>query len=467
MSGMQWNKSSCLLLLLIVLLSAIDSLNADDAKITLKESYTTDQFFDTQARIVTSGTVITTKSKDEEKRLPIKASASFHFIDRLLPPAGRDAYAFRAVRHFSVAQLDTTVENFTTTSKLADESRLIIASGRREGVLNYSPETQLDSDALDLVDLPGDPLAALALFPLEAKEVGASWNPPDWAIQMLAGIEAMEKSLMTCKLEAANKVSAKVTLTGNVTGNHLGAPVLIDLEGTIIFDLRTNHISRSQVIYKIKSDVGTIDPGRDLTVTADFARTVMESQDQITPAIIEGIPFDPPEEMLKVTFSVPDWGLQLKHHRNWDMINTVVDSAQPVAILRLNEFGSLIAQCNCMPLLNSGAGATVPLEQFEDDIKTSLGPRFTEFGKREEIPVDDGRTIFRIEAIGQTQFGGTDGKFIEIPMIWIYYLVSNPEGRQASLVFSLERPLLEQFAESDIELVKSLQFTTPLRTTKR
>lgn len=468
MTSRKWKSASCCSAILVALIfSGVKTLAADDSKIKLEESYTKDQFFEAQARVVTSGKVITTKTKDEEKSLPIQASASFRFIDRLLPPAGRDAYAFRAVRYFTLAQLETTVENHTTTSKLEDNSRFIVSSGRREGVLNYSPQSRLNSDALDLLDLPGDPLAILALLPVEAKEVGAEWSPADWAIQMLVGIDAADESKMTCKLNAANKLSAKITLKGNVKGNHLGAPATVDVTGTIIFDRRTQHVSRAQVVYHIQSDVGTIDPGSDLTVTSDFARTLLEEQDKITPAMIEAIPFDPPEEQLQVTFSVPDWGLQLHHHRDWHLISTLVDSSQPVAILRLNEFGSLVAQCNLTPLLKAAVGTTVPLEQFEDDIKTSLGERFTEFGKREEVPTDDGRTIFRVEAIGQTQFGGKDDKFIEIPMIWIYYLVTHPDGRQASFVFALERPLLEQFGEKDVELVKSIKFTTPLRTTNR
>ena len=459
-------SASCFVILLTLVVGSSHA-NAEESAIKLEESYTENHFFETQARVVTEGAVTTRKSKEDEQKLPLQASASFRFIDRRLPPAGQTAFALRAIRYFSVAHLEQKVGPRKSVMTLPDDSRLVVSSGRREGVLNYSPEVNFDGDTLQLLDLPGDPLAVLGIMPLEEKEVGAEWTPADWAIQMLVGMDDVETSELTCKLDAANKASAKITLKGEVKGNHLGAPATVDLQGTVIFDRRTSHVSRSQVVYKIHSDVGTVDPGQDLTVTSDFARTILNDQDKITPAMIEAVPFDPPKERLAIEFRVPEWGVELQHDRNWHLINTVLDDAQPMAILRLNEFGSLVAQCNLTPLNRAGSGQIIPLEDFESDIKTTLGERFQEFGKREEIPVDDGRTIFRVEAIGQTQYAGTSDKAIEIPMMWIYYLVANPEGRQASLVFALERPLLEQFDERDVEIVKSLRFSAPLRTTQR
>ena len=50
---------------------------------------------------------------------------------------------------------------------------------------------------------------------------------------------------------------------------------------------------------------------------------------------------------------------------------------------------------------------------------------------------------------------GVDG---ERPVTWIYYLVADPTGRQASLRFMVETEMYEKLVKHDRELVDSLKF---------
>ena len=43
-------------------------------------------------------------------------------------------------------------------------------------------------------------------------------------------------------------------------------------------------------------------------------------------------------------------------------------------------------------------------------------------------------------------------------MRWIYYLVAEPQGRQAAFTFTVEQKLVERFADADKPIVQSLRF---------
>lgn len=440
------------------------SSNCFAEKLELFETYTNELTYDCEATVASKGDVFFTKSEDEKDREKLGASAAFRFLERRLPPAGRDALAYRAVRQFHSTNLKTTVGNHLTEVTLPQEASVIVSEGFREGIRHYSPNTKLTRDSLDLLELPGDPLVLIGLLPLEPVEIGEQWEPSDWVMQMLTGIEAVETTELQCQLSAANSVSAKVSFTGKIKGQRFGANTEVEVRGTLIFDLRTSHIARTQAIYNIKADVGTVDPGLDLTVSSNLVRNVSSAKSPFTEEFLESIPLEPPKEKLELVFNAPPWGIRLEHDRNWHIYQAILDSKdaaiskiQPVAIFRLIEHGSLVCQANFSPKLKSAPGQIIPIEQFESDIQQSLGKNFKSIADKEELMTPDGRTIYRVVADGEQEYKGIKGS-VMISMNWIYYLVTNNAGHQLSFVFAVEAPLVEQLAKRDLEFVKGQVF---------
>jgi hypothetical protein len=455
----------CLSFLMLLCISSTSSAE----KLELAETYTNDLTFDCEATVTSKGDVFFTKSEDKKDREQLAASASFRFLERRLPPAGRDALAFRAVRQFQSTNLKTTVGAHLTDVTLPRDANLIVSEGFREGIRHYSPNLKLTRDSLDLLELPGDPLVLIGLLPLEPVEIEDEWEPSDWVMQMLTGIEAVESTELNCKLAAANAVSAKVSFTGKVKGQRFGANTEVDVRGTLIFDLRTSHIAKTQAIYNIKADVGTVDPGLDLTVSSNLVRTVSAAKSPFTNELIDAIPLDPAKNLLELEFSAPEWGVQLAHDRNWHLYQAVIDAKdaainkiQPVAIFRLVEHGSLVCQANFSPKLNSAPGQIIPIEQFEADIEKSLGKNFKSIADKEELTTPDGRTIYRVVTDGEQEYKGVKGS-VMISMNWIYYLVTNNAGQQISFVFAVEEPLAEQLNKRDLEFVQGQRFTQKTR----
>ena len=95
------------------------------------------------------------------------------------------------------------------------------------------------------------------------------------------------------------------------------------------------------------------------------------------------------------------------------------------------------------------AGKQVSMDELQADIKQSLDKNFQEFLEASQTVTDDGLRVLRVVAAGESS---------ELPIHWIYYLISNDQGRRAAFVFTLEAKLAETFAATDRALTSTFQF---------
>ena len=136
-------------------------------------------------------------------------------------------------------------------------------------------------------------------------------------------------------------------------------------------------------------------------------------------------------------------GYNFRYPRGWH----IMDQRPNLLLLRLVKRGDLIAQCNISPLAPVAPGKQLTLEQFKTHVKKALGKNLGEIRSAEEKATDQGR-LYRIVV---------DGKVQELPIRWNYFLVSDQDGHQLGLVFTLERTLLQKFGDADQLLVKTVQ----------
>ena len=424
---------------------------------TLREPEGSERVVQTSVSVTTSGSVFTSGGKEKSQKLPIEAQAKFRFRERRLSPGGRDAASLRAVREFETATLETTISGRESQQELPASNRLIVASGAETGVWVYCPSGMLSRETMDLLELPGEPLALQALLPPNAVEVGDKWSPNAWAIQMLATVEAVQKSEMNCVLKSLKGNIATITLEGNVLGQRYGSNTDVKVAGELTYDIKSQLITAAKLTYIMKANIGTVSPGIDARVDTVVTREIVPTQGKLTDKLVEDLPVTPPRGAEMLTFDAAPWKVQLLHERRWHLFQAVLEGASQVVIFRLMENGSLICQCNVAHIPAAAPGQHASLEQFESDIKTSLGQRFKAMQPYEKIPADNGQTIYRFIAEGQNTLA-SGKEAIEVPMQWHYYLLAAPNGQQLSFVFAIEPKLVEQLAERDLEMVKSVRF---------
>ncbi len=413
-------------------------------------------------QVAIGGTLVTSAGVGKELSHPLNASADYRFRERRLTGAGRDAEAYRSLREFDHASVRTTISKRVTTQTLPPQFSLIAVQGQRSGMLKYSPNELLTRDSLELLDVPGDPLAIIALLPSREVELDEEWDVPDWAVQMIASLDAASTAKMTARLADVSDGIARIEFEGSAEGARLGAISKIKLSGHLLYDLEDKLITSVDLNHDEKEAVGTITAGIDSQVRVILERSLAGSPGALTDELAESTPLEPPADRLPLRFDAPAWGLQLIHSRGWHVYHANFDSSPEVVILRLIDEGTLICQANFSPVPAVAPGEHTPLDEYEESIRRSLGAKFGTIVARDSIPTEDGRKIFRVTTQGKYELPNGD-ETKEIPMSWIYYLCAAPDGRQVSFVFAVESAMRERLAGQDRQMVESLMFGKPSR----
>lgn len=400
-----------------------------------------------EIRFDVSGTAEFALEKGQSLAHPIAAQATLKFRERPLPPAGRDAQALRALRHYDSVEAKIRVADHATAPQLGDKRRLLVAEGRRDGIFFYSPQGPLTALELELLRAPGDDLCLLALLPLKPVAIGEKWSPASWVGQMLTDTQTASKSELTCTLESVAKGLAKVRFEGTVEGATAGSAGKIELHGSYLFDVQGQRLVQAELQQIEERSVGPVSPGLKVTAKAVVTRTPTANTSDLSQQAAADVPLEPPPALTRLYFRTP-WNVQFEHDRAWH----VFQQSEQIAVLRLMDQGTFVAQCNLAPVRPANPGEHVPEEQFQKDIRTSLGPRLKAIEKAQTVPTGDRRFLYRVTAAGEAN---------KIPITWIYYLCAAPNGLQVSFVFAVETELRDRLGDRDVEMLKSLRFLEP------
>lgn len=400
----------------------------------------------TTVNVTGKGTFEFEASEAEAKPLshPVTVQATYRWSERRLPSAGRDEAAFRAIRIYRDAKSEIRVGDQVTSPSLRSARSRVVTQATREGILAYSLDGPLTPAEVELLPSPGDPLLLAALLPKRDVEVGESWTPADWIAPAMAGAEVSFNNKLTCRLDSVKDDQATISFEGTVDGATKGTTTNTSLSGTLTYSLKTSAIIAADVTHTEKRPVGPLSPGMTLTLTSAVRRTQATADAAIGDADAATVPLVAPSESMLIEHQVP-FGVSLASGREWQVFH----QTSKLLILRLLDRGGIVAQCNVVPAPTVRPGSRTPEQQFQEDIRRSLGERLSEIISAEELQVQGVNKIYRVTAAGKAR---------ETEHIWRYYLVTAPDGRQAGLVFTAEPEVLNRLADRDLELVTSLTF---------
>ncbi len=424
----------------IVFLSALTA----TAGVSMSGNADDERVFSVRCRLEVAGDLQTAAPDSKGVTLPLKVDGRLSFLERRLPAGGKDAEAFRAARSYQVGEARIEVSGQPNENHLPANGRLIVAEGRSNGVRLWSPSEPLTFDTLDLLSTPGDSLALHALLPETEVETGDTWKPAYWVLPLLTGVEAVSKHELTCRLEKIDEKFAVIAVSGSVEGAIDGAFTKIAVTGQVAWSLKGNHIRQAKIEQKEERTVGVVSPGMKVTATMYVDRQPSSLDGPLSGNRVDSIPIVPEPEQLALQFSSP-WDFHFECDRNWHLFHQTED----VAVLRLVEKGSLIAQCNVSKVPQVAAGSHTPEQTFQGDVQTALAGQLQQIVKAEQLETTDGRWLYRV-----TGNGMSNGR----PMTWYYYLCAAPDGRQVAFAFSLETRFVEQFANRDLGFARSLTF---------
>jgi hypothetical protein len=392
-----------------------------------------------------------------EKALKLAVEARFQYSERRRPAEGREAQALRSVRHYLEARASIQAGQQLSNVELRNPLRLIVTRGEADGVELFSPSGPLTYGELELLHVPGDSLALLALLPEGAVEPGESWSVRSWSLPLLTGMEAVEKGTVTCKLVTLKSQSARIDFSGEVNGATLGAAAAVRVDGHLVYDREQKLVTQMELTQSEQRSIGAVSPGLDVVAKAKLTRGLFERPVRLTDTDLADVPLEPNAASRLLLFDPPGWNLRLYHDRRWH----VFQQTSEAALLRLLDKGGLIAQCNIKKLPDAGPGKHTSEEQFREDIAQTLGKSFEQFVQSETLKLKEGLYVHRVVAVGAVERRNSKDEIESSPLQWIYYLVANPEGRQASFVFTLDPQQVEKLESADLAMVTGIEFLLP------
>jgi hypothetical protein len=392
-----------------------------------------------------------------DKALKLAVDARFNYTERRLAGTGRESLSLRSVRHYDQARASIEAGEQISNVTLRNAARLIIAGGRGEGIDLFSPSGPLTYGELELLRIPCDSLAMLALLPESAVEPGESWKAADWALPLLTGVESVEKGAVKCKLESVNPEEARISFSGTVSGATTGAAASVRVDGHLIYDRQQKFISRLEVTQSEKRAIGAVSPGLDVAARAVLSRADVARPARLTDADLTAIPLEANAANRLVMFDAPAWNVRFYHDRRWHLFQQTSEAA----LLRLLDKEGLIAQCNIKKLPDAEPGKHVSQEQFQADIERTLGQNFQEIVQTEKLKLKEGQFVARVVVAGTVERKNEKQEPELAPMQWIYYLVANGDGRQLAFVFSVDPKQVETLDGRDLAIVGGLEFLAP------
>jgi hypothetical protein len=253
------------------------------------------------------------------------------------------------------------------------------------------------------------------------------------------------KGELTCTLVSVEKQVARIKVDGKLEGAALSAVSEITVSGFYEYDLGLKSITQCDFTQVEKRGLGPVSPAFEFTARVRLLRRPAQlpgklaDQKLIDSAVNDGAP-----STRFLRFESP-WNIGFEYPRHWHLWKI----HEKAAIFRLIDEGNFVAQCDLAPIAPAKAGDHLPEADFKRDINQALGARIKSLGTGEVISSPDRRYVYRLTATG------AEG---ERPLTWIFYLIADPSGRQATLSVTVDTPLLETLANRERELLNTVRF---------
>jgi hypothetical protein len=389
------------------------------------------------------------------KRDKMSVACNLDYVEKTLEaPADADGVC-RSLRDYQVVSVVVKVGDGQFEPRLRPDRCLIGAEAAKQTTLLFAPAGCLTRDELDVIDIQGNSLLVDRMLPDKPVSVGDRWEHSEQLMAALLGLDEVAKSSVQSTLKEVTDSVARFEFTGQVEGAIYGVSTKVEVKGKYRFDLRTKRIDWFAMLFQADWDVSFVADGMDAGSRLQMTITPVEEPSSLADAALAKLASKPTDELKQLIYESPDGGWQFEHDRRWHLHHQHAEST--AAVLRLLNRGMPLGQCKLSSLPRREPDKLVSLAEFQDDVRQALGKSFGEFIEVGQSSNEANHSILRVVAHGTSS---------DIPMRWIYYLVTDSQGRQVAFTFAIEQELIERFADADKPLVGSLRFIETKKTEK-
>jgi hypothetical protein len=276
--------------------------------------------------------------------------------------------------------------------------------------------------------------------------VGERWEVNRESLAILLGLETITRSNVQGTLEPPDGSTAILTIQGTLEGAAEGVASAIEIKAKVNFDLTRRAVTWLAANFRERREISHGEPGFEVTARLRLSITPQTESEALSDRALRDLPLTATAGSTLLQLTPQKGCFRLVHDRRW----RVMLERHDLCVLRCVDRGDLIAQCNISELAEAEPGKRLALESFQAEVLESLTSSAGQIAEASQSTSDDGLRILRVQATGITS---------EVPIVWVFYHISNDQGRQAALSFTLGADAVERFAEGDRALVDSFEFT--------
>jgi hypothetical protein len=383
-----------------------------------------------------TGDVKQLDNEQATKTEKIEVVAGFRYEERLHESSDKSKQ-LASIRQYNLAKAKMKIGKDVKTPEIKDKTRTIVSNLDGEKVVLFSPNGALRGEELLLVeDLPGNTLTLERLLPDKAVKVGDSWQISDVELRSFLSIDSVTESRVEAVLTAVADDIAVVEVVGEVQGIYLGAETKMSVQAKYQFDLNIQRINWLGILIQEDRSVGHVGPGFDLVARLQVKISPTKEPRTLTDEFVSEIKMQANDHVLGLKYDGGKGAWRFSHDRSWYVFQ---DDPQTTVLRRLHN-GELVAQCNIADMGTVDVKTMTTLDRFTKEISGGLGKSYRSVVAAEEHTNEAGYKVYTVMI---------DGVVDDLPLRWIYNLITDKDGRQSVVVFVIEARMLKVFGDSD------------------
>jgi hypothetical protein len=432
-------------------LSAMSSFAQPPSAIAISEAFAPGYQYHVNCRVEIKGTLLLSPENGQgtAEKIAVTGKSVIKYDERILEV--KDGQAMRTARFYDRMEFERKAGKNDQMGELRKEARRLVILRFKQIEVPFSPDGPLLWSELDMVRTDVFTPALKGLLPAGKVRPGDSWAADLSAVQELTDMETVTKGNLSCTFksvtaDAGGKPFARIDFKGAISGVNEDGPARHELEGYLLFDLTSNHLSYlSMEGTQSLLDKNGEPSGGKVTGTFVLTREAQPQTDQMSDKALKGVKLEPDEENTLLWFISPEVGASFLYPRRWHVAGANSEKRQ----IGLDEKHGNGLLMTLEPLVNVPAAS-----KFQKEVQESLTK-----GKVKVVQMDSPKTLFT----GIDTFGvkvEMEGKRRHLQ----YYLVRQRDGG-AVLSANLE-PTAADFAQllRDVErIAKGLLVMRPAK----
>jgi hypothetical protein len=308
--------------LTLVLAFALSPSIYADEPVRLREDYAPGAQYHVSCRVELTGnlTLPPEKSGAAPKTLPVSGTSVIEYDERILARAA-DGQVSKTFRIYRQVDFRRKLGNQPQESTLRPSVRRLVLLRLQNAEVPFSPDGPLTWGEIDLIRTDVFTPALAGLLPGQPSRPGDRWTATEAAVQELTDLERLEEGRIECRFEQVTLVDrrryARIALTGTVRGVNEDGPSRQTLDGYLLFDLESNHLS----YLTVRGVKALLDEGGRTAGTVEgrfvLTRQAYQRAADLGDEALRGVVLEPNADNTLLLYDNPQLGVRFLHPRRW------------------------------------------------------------------------------------------------------------------------------------------------------